>query len=125
MPIVKAMLKYGQDSFAVLIVEYVDIKELTKRETYFIVNLLPYYNILKQGYSSIGYKHTEITKKMLSELAKNRTHSDQTKALISRALVGENNPFYNKNHSVESKLRMIEANSRYPFIFIILIGNYK
>src|SRR2546430_5130457 len=111
MPIVKAMLKYGQDSFAVLIVEYVDIKELTKRETHFIVNLLPYYNILKQGYSSIGYKHTEITKKMLSELAKNRTHSDQTKALISRALVGENNPFYNKNHSVESKLRMIEANS--------------
>lgn len=52
---------------------------------------------------------------MLSELAKDRKHSDKTKALISRALVGENNPFYNKNHSVESKLRMIEANSAYPF----------
>jgi hypothetical protein len=25
-----------------------------------------------------------------------------------------NNPFYNKNHSVESKLRMIEAKSAYP-----------
>jgi len=75
---------------------------------------LPYYNVLKQGYSSIGYKHTEATKQMLSELAKNRIHSDQTKALISRALTGENNPFYNKNHSVESKVRMIEANSAYP-----------
>ena len=39
---------------------------------------------------------------MLSELAKNRTHSDQTKALIAKALIGENNPFYNKSHSVES-----------------------
>ena len=107
------MLKYGQDNFALLIVEYVDIKELTTRETYFITKLLPYYNVLKQGYSSIGYKHTEATKQMLSELAKNRIHSDQTKALISRALTGENNPFYNKNHSVESKLRMIEANSAY------------
>lgn len=50
---------------------------------------------------------------MLSKLAKNRTHSDKTKALISRALVGDNNPFYNKNHSVESKLRIIEAKSGY------------
>jgi group I intron endonuclease len=108
-----SLLKYGQDNFALLIVEYVDIKELTTRETYFITKLLPYYNVLKQGYSSIGYKHTEATKQMLSELAKNRIHSDQTKALISRALTGENNPFYNKNHSVESKLRMIEANSAY------------
>lgn len=75
---------------------------------------MPYYNVLKQGYSSVGYKHTEATKQMLSELAKNRTHSDKTKALISKALVGKNNPFYNKNHSVESKLRIIEAKSAYP-----------
>jgi len=114
MPIAEALLKYGQNHFALLIVEYVDVKELTLRETYFITTLLPYYNVLKQGYSSLGYKHTEETKRMLSELAKNRTHSDETKALISRALTGENNPFYNKNHSVESKLRMIEANSAYP-----------
>jgi group I intron endonuclease len=36
MPIVKALLKYGQDNFAVLIVEYTDIKIFTVRETYFI-----------------------------------------------------------------------------------------
>jgi group I intron endonuclease len=114
MPIVQALLKYRQDQFAALIVEYVDVKNLTVRETYYITHLLPYYNILKQGYSSIGYKHTEATKQMLSELAKNRIHSNKTKALISNALVGENNPFYNKNHSLDSKLRMIEAKSAYP-----------
>ena len=114
MPIIQALLKYGQENFAVLIVEYVEIENLSVRETFYITNLLPYYNVLKQGYSSLGYKHTEATKQMLSELAKNRVHSDKTKALISRALVGENNPFYNKNHSIDAKLRMIEANSAYP-----------
>lgn len=114
MPIVNALLKYGQNNFAVLIVEYVDVKELTIRETHFITTRLPYYNVLKQGYSSLGYKHTEATKQMLSELAKNRVHSDQTKTLISRALTGENNPFYNKTQSEESKLRIIEAKSAYP-----------
>lgn len=114
MPITKSLLKYGHDNFSVLIIEYVDMKNITSRETYYITHHLPYYNVLKQGYSSLGYKHTEDTKKMLSELAKNRIHSDETKALISKALTGENNPFYNKKHSVESKLRMIEAKSSYP-----------
>ena len=113
-PIIKALSKYGQEHFAVLIVKYVGIENLTEQETYFITNLLPYYNVLKQGYSSLGYKHTEDTKYLLSELAKNRVHSNKTKTLISKALIGENNPFYNKNHSLDSKLRMIEANSAYP-----------
>ena len=101
MPIIQALLKYGQDNFAVLIVEFVEVEILPLRETHYITQLLPYYNVLKQGYSSllfeVGYKHTEETKKILSELAKNRVHSLSTKVLISRALVGQNNPFYNKN----------------------------
>jgi|SRR5258706_8258038 group I intron endonuclease len=83
---------------------------------------MPYYNVLKQGYSSLGYKHTEETKSLLSELASNRVHSDETKALIARALTGENNPFYNKSHSIESKVRMIEANSAYP---VYIYNSYK
>jgi group I intron endonuclease len=113
MPIIKSLLKYGQDNFALIIVEYVNILKLNGVETKYITKLLPYYNVLKQGYSSLGYKHTEDTKQLLKELAKNRVHSDKTKSLISRSLIGENNPFYNKNHSIESKLRMIEANSAF------------
>ena len=41
-------------------------------------------------------------------MAKNRIHSKKTKASIE-----ENNLFYNKNHAVDYKLRMIEANSPY------------
>jgi group I intron endonuclease len=51
---------------------------------------------------------------LLSKLAKNRTHSEKTKVLIARALVGENNPFFNKNHSTETKIRFNEAKSAYP-----------
>nr|QGX43782.1 GIY-YIG endonuclease [Niveomyces insectorum] len=114
MPIVKALLKYGQSNFTLLILEYIETESLTIRETFYITHIMPHYNVLKQGYSSLGYKHTEETKNLLSELATNRIHSESTKSLISRALIGENNPFYNKNHSTETKVRMIEANSNYP-----------
>jgi len=122
MPIVKALLKYDQSNFSLLILEYVEPEYLTSRETFYITHVIPYYNVLKQGYSSLGYKHTEETKKLLSELAKNRTHSLKTKNLIAKALTGENNPFYNKNHSTESKIRMIEANSSYP---VYIYDSYK
>ncbi|RYE15219.1 MAG: hypothetical protein EOP34_04070 [Rickettsiales bacterium] len=114
MPIVKALLKYDQSNFTLKILEYVKPEFLATKETYYITTMMPYYNVLKQGYSSLGYKHTEETKKLLSELAKNRVHSDVTKDLIAKVLTGENNPFFNKSHSIESKVRMIEAKSAYP-----------
>ena len=113
MPITRSLLKYDYSNFSLLILEYVEAEFLTARETFYIAYIIPYYNVLKQGFSSLGYIHTEETKKLLSELAKNKTHSDKTKGLIARAVTGENNPFYNKNHSMESKIRMIEANSAY------------
>ena len=122
MPIVHALLKYNHSNFSVWILEYVEADQLTLVETRYITNLIPYYNVLKQGYSSIGYKHTEETKLLLSELASNRVHSEQTKSLISKALTGENNPFYSKSHSMEAKVRMIEANSAYP---VYIYNSYK
>ena len=122
MPIIKALLKYDYVNFSLWILEYVEPAFLTARETFYITHVMPYYNVLKEGYSSLGYKHTEETKKLLSELAKNRVHSDETKGLIARVVTGENNPFYNRNHSIESKLRMIEANSAYP---VYLYNSFK
>ncbi|KAG0122979.1 hypothetical protein HOY82DRAFT_582293 [Tuber indicum] len=103
------LLKYGKNNFAILIIEYVNFDKLAIRETHFISKLLPYYNVLKEGYSSVGYKHTEATKDMLSELAKNREHSDQTKVLISAALT-------------ESKLKIINDKSAYP---VYIYDSYK
>jgi group I intron endonuclease len=83
---------------------------------------MPHYNVLKQGYSSLGYKHTEETKELLSKLARNRIHSEETKGLIARALTGENNPFYNKSHSIESIVRIIEAKSAYS---VYIYNSYR
>ena len=122
MPITKALLKYDQSNFTLIILEYVEYPSLTIRETFYITHVIPYYNVLKQGYFSLGYKHTEEAKRLLRELGKKRMHTDKTKTLIARALTGENNAFYNKSHSIESKIRMIQANSAYP---VYVYNSYK
>jgi hypothetical protein len=48
MPIVKALLKYDQSNFSLLIIEHVKPEYLIERETYFITHVIPYYNVLKQ-----------------------------------------------------------------------------
>ena len=121
MPITKALLKYGQANFSLYLLEYAT-DNLTTRETFYLMKLTPYYNVLKEGYSSIGYKHTHEVKKLLSELANNRVHSEKTKALISKVVTGENNPFYNKQHSVETKTRISESRSAYP---VYVYNSYK
>lgn len=113
-PINKALLKYEYNNFKLWIIELIPVDKLIIKETYYITKIIPYYNVLKIGYSSLGYKHTEETKLLLRNLRLNKNHSALTKSLISKALIGENNPFYNKNHSIESKIRMIEVKSVYP-----------
>lgn len=119
-PIASAIIKYGQENFSLQILEYT--KDLAVRETFYLMNLTPDYNVRKEGYSYIGRNCTDETRKLLSELAKNRVHSESTKALISRTMTGENNPFYNKQHSVETITRMREANSAYP---VYVYNSYK
>jgi group I intron endonuclease len=110
-PITKALLKYGTENFSVIILEYIDKDFIFDRETFWIVNLKPYYNILKSGGSSIGYKHSDTIKLFLSELAKNRKNSEETKLLIANALKGELNPFYGKSHNIESINKIIASKS--------------
>jgi len=122
MPITKALLKYGHSNFSFLVLEHVDSCYLAVRETLYITKLLPYYNVLKTGYSSIGYKHTEETKAILTKLAKNRVHSPETKALIADALTGENNPFFGNSHSKESIREIIKNKSFNP---VYIYDSYK
>jgi group I intron endonuclease len=69
----KAIIRYGLENFAFLIIKYypgfVRKENLNKHhllllemETEYIKKLKPEYNILTQAGSSLGYRHTEITK---------------------------------------------------------------
>jgi group I intron endonuclease len=111
MPICKALLKYDYVSFALIILEYLPEYELKERESYWIKYLKPYYNVLLEAYRSTGYRHTLETKEKLRNLALGRLHLDSTKNLISIALKGDNNPFYNRKHSLRSKELMSKEKS--------------
>jgi len=90
-PIDRALLKHGYSNFSFEILEYCEIKELLKREQYYLDNLKPQYNIVKIAGSSLGYKHTpESLAKMrdfvLSEEVRERKALATANATASRRI---------------------------------------
>lgn len=108
--ICNALLHYGHSAFSLTILEYVNVKDLTKseakdiiisREQFYIDLLNPEYNILRTAGSLFprgpvgtagrkpGFKHSAIT------IAK-----------FKKAKINENNPMFSKFHTEETKLKM-------------------
>lgn len=111
MLISRSLVKSGYSAFSLIILEYCEESFLTNREQFWLDTLKPDYNVLKLAYRSTGYNHTEETKRLMSELARLRNHSAETKAKISQALKGENNPFFNQHHSIATIKKIQAANS--------------
>lgn len=63
--IYKSLGKYGYSSFKLEILEYCDPSEAIEREQYYLNQLKPEYNILKTAGSSLGFKHSDETKKQM------------------------------------------------------------
>ncbi len=70
--IYSAILKYGYSNFSLDILEYCEPRSLIKREQYYLDLLNPKYNICKVAGSTLGKKHTIITKEKISFALKNR-----------------------------------------------------
>jgi len=75
--IYSALLKHGYENFSLTILEYCEPEKCIEREDYYLCSLPHEYNILPG--SSLGHKH-----------------SDKTKKIMSDAKKGENNPNYGK-----------------------------
>lgn len=114
----RAIAKYGVDNFWFRCIDF----ELTEgralsQESYWIkffdtTNPTKGYNLTLGGEGKSGYKHTEETRKMLSELAQNR--------------VKEANPFFGKSHTDKSKILIKKAKSKLSSADIeYLIYSYK
>lgn len=97
-PILDALLKYGQNSFTLEILEYTSREEVIEREQFYLNLLVPEYNVLNYAYSLLGFKHSQETleklkskvisaehKDLLSSVHKGKTVSSETKDKLSIA----------------------------------------
>ena len=90
-PVKRAIQKYGISSFSWEILEWTPVEETTNRESWYIKKLLPEYNILQIAASSLGYKHTALTRKNMKQsysMERRRTigalYKGKTRTLESR-----------------------------------------
>lgn len=122
----RAIISHKHSAFSLSIIEYIDISNLSKesarklileREQHHIDSLGPEYNINPIAGSRLGSGHTELAKAKMRK----RKHTEETKALISLAMSGENNPMYGRrgennpnfgkifSHSTETKSLISKA----------------
>jgi len=93
-----ALLKYGYYNFQLEILEYCDTSLLLVREQFYLDLLQPEYNILQTAGSSLGYLHSEESKRKMREapnpgrFTKGQKHSEETKRKMSEARLGSNRP---------------------------------
>jgi len=92
------------------------------REQFWINKIKPKFNILKKAGNSLGFRHSEETKKRLSFLASQKTGErnvwfgrglpkqvlDKAAAVCSKKFKGEGNPFFGKEHSLETRVLISE-----------------
>lgn len=124
--------KYGVDAFEFTVLTECPVEKLNDEEVYYIAELGTFvggYNMNAGGGANTGYKHTEETKRKLSE-----GHADVSgeknpmfghtvqeymtdeevalwKSHIAESMTGAKNHFYGKTHSEESREKMSKARS--------------
>jgi len=94
-----SILKYGHDNFSVIILDvlgntgsYTKINIISKEQQY--INLYkPILNLNPTAGSSMGFKHSEESKRLISEFRKGKPLSEDTKKKLSALFSGELNPF--------------------------------
>jgi len=100
--IVRAFKKYGMLNFSLVILEYTNSIDVIKSEQNWIDLFKPEYNTNPIAGSSKGYTHTVESLEKMRDAALGKKHSDLTKKAMSDSRKGEKNPFYGKTHLLES-----------------------
>jgi len=86
--------KYGEESFEFTVIESVEnTDDLLVREQHYLDTLKPFlrengYNSVRNAANCLGFRHTEETKRKMSEARSGTTRSEETKKKISEALKG-------------------------------------
>ena len=104
MYICRSLHLHGYSKFSLSILEYCESDKCLEREDYYLKLLQPQYNTsLNSSAPMSGRTHSEETKKIMSEAKKGaksflfgKNHSDETRKKISDAIKGENHPNFGK-----------------------------
>lgn len=108
-PVTKAILKYGLNNFCFIVIETCELKDVLKREQYWLDFLHPEYNLSPTAGSTLGVNLSEETKSKLSIAHLGKTHTIETRQLMSVTRRGPNNPMFGKSHSEETKALLSAA----------------
>lgn len=131
----RAIKKYGEEKFEISEIEKCSsFEKLKEREIYWITfydsnNSEFGYNSTLGGDGTIGYKHTESTKKKISISCKNKSKpfSEKHKENLSKSQKGEKNSFFGKHHSQQTltKMSRIHTKKNKSISDELLLKNYK
>ena len=103
--------KYGKKDLVFEMVEEFEFfskEHLLEREQHYMDNLNPWFNINKIAGSTLGYKHTDETKLIISKCSKNqkpRKHTEETKRKISENSGVKGKPAWNRGMSPSPETR--------------------
>jgi group I intron endonuclease len=113
--------KYGKNDLVFSIVIGCDKPDLLTTEQFFLDSLNPWFNTCKIAGNTLGIKASKKTKQKLSRIKKGKPTwnkglklSETHKRNIGKKQLGENNSFYNKKHTEETKKKISEWNLLQP-----------
>ena len=110
-----SILKYGHSNFSIVILNVLGITgtidkiDIINNEQTFIDLYKPILNLNPTAGSSMDFKHSEESKKLISEFRKGKPLSEKTKKRLSVLFSGELNPFWSKVHSLATLEKMSKS----------------
>jgi len=109
-------------TYQVLVWSVEDENTLNALEIQYIRQLQPRFNFTEGGDGMSGFRHSEETRKKMSEARKGenhpmygKTHSEETRKKMSESQKGENNPMYGKTLSEKTRKKISESQNTTGF----------